>query len=280
MPSVTVIIPTYNRSGILKIAVESVLNQTWQDFELIVVDDGSTDDTAEMIAVHYSKRVRYIQQENRGPAAARNTGIDAASHGLIAFLDSDDRFDKKKLAIQVAAMHQAPEFLVSHTQEIWFRRGMFLNQKKKHRKENGYIFERCLELCAVGMSTIMVRKKLFDEVGTFDERLPCCEDYDLWLRASVRHPFLLVDHPLTIKEGGRPDQLSWQHRVGMDRLRIYSIRNLMESGKLQGEQLSMAARELVRKCLIYGEGCMKHGREREGKEYLEMAEKVRGAVVF
>lgn len=275
MPSVTVIIPTYNRSGFLKIAIESVLQQTWQDFELIVVDDGSTDNTAEMIAENYSQQVKYIYKENGGPSTARNTGIRAAAHELLAFLDSDDRFDRCKLAKQLAAMEQAPEYLVSHTQEIWYRDGKFLNQKKRHRKENGYIFLRCLELCAVGMSTIMARKKLFNEVGLFDEDLPCCEDYDLWLRASVNHPFLLVDQPLTIKDGGRPDQLSCLHRVGMDRYRIRSMHNLFNSGTLSKEQRGLTALELIRKCTIYGTGCLKHGRESEGEEYLQLAEKVR-----
>ncbi len=279
MHPVTVVIPTYNRSGILKTALDSVLNQTWQDFELMVVDDGSTDNTAAMIAENYAKRVRYIYQENRGAAAARNTGIKAATHDLVAFLDSDDQFDKRKLELQVAAMLQEPQYLVSHTQEIWFRRGKFLNQKKKHRKESGYIFERCLELCAVGMSTIMARKSLFDEVGLFDEGMPCCEDYDLWLRASVKHQFLLVDQPLTIKDGGRPDQLSCLHRVGMDRYRINSIHNLLNTEKLKSEQRELAVRELVKKCTIYGNGCLKHGREREGNKYLQLAETFRPKIV-
>ncbi len=167
-------------------------------------------------------------------------------------------------------MEAAPDYLVSHTEEVWYRRGVLLNQKKRHRKEEGDLFARSLELCVVGMSTIMARRRLFDAVGLFDESLPCCEDYDFWLRAGCRFPFLLIREALTIKEGGRPDQLSVRHRVGIDRFRIASIRALLDSGVLSEEQRLLARAELVRKCRIYGTGCLKHGRP-EGQEYLELA---------
>lgn len=268
---ISVIIPTYNRAGFLEKAIDSVLKQTFEQFELIVVDDGSTDAT-EKIVRDLSREIVYVRQENRGAAAARNTGINMAQYDLLAFLDSDDCFDRKKLALQGAAMLENPHYLVSHTQEIWYRRGLFLNQKKKHRKESGALFERCLELCAVGMSTIMAKKELFEQVGMFREDLPCCEDYDLWLRTSVRYPFLLIDHPLTIKDGGRPDQLSVQYGVGMDKFRIASIEGLLASAELTHEQQALARSELVRKCRIYGNGCIKHGRIEEGQHYLRMSE--------
>ena len=202
---VSVVIPVYNRAKLLARAIDSVLSQTCRDFELIVVDDGSTDNTA-MVARGYGGDLVYIHQKNKGAAAARNAGIRAANFDLISFLDSDDWFLKHKLEQQIAAMAGNPEYLVSHTQEKWLRRGRHLNQKKRHRKAHGDLFPRCLELCAVGMSTIMVRRELFEQVGMFDESLPCCEDYDLWLRVATRYPFLLVDQPLTVKEGGRQDQ--------------------------------------------------------------------------
>lgn len=267
---VSVIIPTYNRKGFLKKAIDSVFAQTYEHFELIVVDDGSDDGTAELVA-EYPREIVSVRQGNRGPAAARNAGIRKARYPLIAFLDSDDRFDSRKLALQAAAMQENPSFLISHTQEIWFRRGELLNQKKKHRKRSGDIFEQSLQLCAVGMSTVMARKGLFDEVGLFDEDLPCCEDYDLWLRASIDHRFLLVDESLTIKDGGRPDQVSYQYRVGMDRFRIESILKVLDSGRLTPGQKGQAREELVKKCLVYGNGCLKHGRLEDAKRYLELA---------
>lgn len=268
--SVSVIIPTYNRKALLGKAIDSVLAQTWKSFELIVVDDGSDDGTAPFVQKTYPQ-VSYIHQHNKGAAAARNTGIKAARHELLTFLDSDDCFDHRKLELQTSAMLDQPGYLVSHTQEIWYRRGKILNQKNRHRKDEGNIYSRCLDLCAVGMSTIMARRQLFDQVGLFDESLPCCEDYDLWLRVSAKYPFLLIDHPLTIKNGGRPDQLSVQYRVGMDKFRISAIHKLLASGDLTCEQTGQAVDELVRKCRIYGNGCLKHGRKEEGESYLQLA---------
>lgn len=268
---VSIIIPTYNRQEFLGKAIDSVLRQTYPNFELLIVDDGSTDDTVDLVA-SYGNAVRYLSQENLGVAAARNTGIKAARHDLLAFLDSDDCFALQKLEVQVAAMMTQPEYLVSHTDEIWYRRGQLLNQKNRHVREGGDIFARCLELCAVGMSTAMVRRRLFDKVGLFDEKLPCCEDYDLWLRVSVSLPFLLVGQPFTIKDGGRQDQLSQIHRVGMDRFRIASILKIIKSGELNLEQQQLAQQELVRKCRIYGQGCLKHNRKDEGARYLQIAE--------
>jgi len=274
MDLVSVIIPTYNRLEFLKLAINSVLEQSWQNFELIIVDDGSTDGTREYLSEYSSDdRLRHIFQENRGPSAARNAGIRAASADLLTFLDSDDRFAPDKLKEQLAAMAAHGRYLISHTQEIWYRRGKILNQKNKHRKDHGDIFARSLELCVVGMSTVMVRRQLFDKVGLFNEDLPCCEDYDLWLRASATHDFLLVDLPLTIKDGGREDQLSWQYRVGMDRFRIAAICGILDSGGLSTQQRQIARDELVRKCTIYGNGCLKHNREPEGRKYLALAAK-------
>jgi hypothetical protein len=183
-------------------------------------------------------------------------------------LDSDDWFHEEKIAIQLDEMLRNPSFEISHTQEVWYRRGKLLNQKNKHRKESGNIFQRCLALCAVGMSTVMVKKDLFDTVGYFDELLPCCEDYDLWLRISIRHQFALIDQPLTFKRGGRPDQVSYIHRIGIDKFRIQAIEKILKNGELTPEQYEDACRELEKKCVIYGTGCRKHGNEQEGNYYL------------
>lgn len=270
-PPVSVIIPTYNRAKQLPGAIDSVLAQTHPSFELIVVDDGSTDETPRLLREYGDDRLRYIRQDNQGPSAARNRGIGAARHDLLAFLDSDDRFAPEKLAVQVAAMEESSDCLISHTQEIWFRNGNHLNQKKIHQKKSGDIFAQSLRLCAVGMSTIMARRELFAQVGLFDETLPCCEDYELWLRVSVRHTFLLVDQPLTVKHGGRPDQLSVQYRVGMDRFRIQAMEKLLNDPALSREQRFLARQELCRKATIYGQGCLKHGRIEEGQRFLALA---------
>jgi glycosyltransferase involved in cell wall biosynthesis len=270
---VTVIIPTYNRASTIQRALDSVLSQTHRGFELIVVDDGSNDHTFRVIR-DLGNRVRYVRQERSGPSAARNLGIRMARTVLFAFLDSDDWWDEDKLSVQLEEMEKKPAYLISHTQEIWYRNGNLLTQKKKHRKYHGLIFDRCLPICAVSMSTVVARRELFDEVGLFDESLPCCEDYDFWLRASVRHRFLLVDEPLTLKEGGRPDQVSWIHRRGMDSFRIQSLLKILgEPALLDDAHRNLALRELERKCRIYGNGCIKHGKAEEGNYYLTLPEK-------
>jgi len=269
---VSVIIPTFNRATFLSKALDSVFAQSYQDIEVIVVDDGSQDGTPEIVeryAAEHGGRLISLYQENRGPAAARNRGIRQARSDLLAFLDSDDRFAGKKLAVQVKVMENR-DFLVSHTDEVWYRRGRVLNPKKKHRKAGGDIFAQSLELCAVGMSTVMVRRELFDLVGYFDENLPCCEDYDLWLRVSAVQPFLFIGLPLTVKDGGRPDQLSQIYSVGMDRFRIAAIEKILAAGVLQSGQAELAIAELARKCRIYGTGCLKHGRIEEGDYYLNL----------
>ncbi len=270
---VSVIIPTYNRSLLLRKAIDSVLNQTHGNLELVIVDDGSDDDTGDLIDRFIKKsaaRIVAVHQENKGPAAARNRGIAASSAEYIAFLDSDDWLHPDKIIRQLAVMEGDDNCLISHTQEIWYRNGMVLNQKNKHRKESGSIFHRCLDLCAVSMSTVMLKKKLIEQVGIFDENLPCCEDYDYWLRVSAQFPFLLADEALTYKDGGRTDQVSCIHRAGMDRYRIQAIAKILESGKLSASQYRLALHELEKKCRIYGNGCIKHGRPEEGKKYLSL----------
>lgn len=273
MTDISVVIPAFNRADYIGRALRSVLDQTRACSEILVIDDGSTDQTQAVVAAIGKASpipILYFYQENQGPAVARNLGIRLAQSGLIAFLDSDDHWRKDKLACQYKAMEEQPGYLISHTWEQWRRRGVHLNQKKKHIPRHGDIFDHCLQLCAVGMSTVMARQELFDHVGLFDPDLPCCEDYELWLRVSARYPFLLVDRPLTIKEGGREDQVSALYRMGMDRFRIQALARLLESSALNREQYALALQELRRKSQVYGQGCIRHGREEEGKRYMNL----------
>lgn len=274
MKGISVVIPTYNREKLLVRALKSVAEQYLACDEIIVVDDGSTDSTKKRV-VEFTAisavEVRYLYQKNKGPAAARNYGIRSARYNVLAFLDSDDHWHRKKLQLQFHALEANPEMMISHTREKWFRRGKHLNQKKKHQPGNGDIFAHCLQLCAVGMSTVMIKKELFEQVGVFNEKYRCCEDYDLWIRTSCKHPFLLLDEAMTIKEGGREDQVSFQYRVGMDKLRIESILDLIKCKTLGIDQRKLALVELHKKCTVYGKGCLKHGKNEEGNRYIEMA---------
>ena len=263
-PTVSVIIPTYNRGWILREAIDSVLGQEFSDFELIVVDDGSTDDTRAILD-SYGQEVIVIHQHNKGVSAARNRGIAESRALLVAFLDSDDVWLPRKLARQVEFFSSHLDALICQTEEIWVRNGFRVNPKKRHRKISGMIFEPSLELCLVSPSAVMMRKTLLDKVGMFDESLPACEDYDLWLRVSCRYPIMLIDDPLIIKRGGHEDQLSGA--AGLDKYRIQSLQKIIESESLSETQKLAAEKTLLEKCTIYAGGCRKRGREDEAKYY-------------
>ena len=268
MNRISVIIPTYNRADRVVAALGSVLAQTRPPDEVIVVDDGSTDNTSERLAP-YHERIHYVCQPNRGPASARNTGIKQASGELVAFLDSDDLWLPKKLERQLAAFANDRALRICHTNEIWIRNGVRVNPMRKHQKYGGHIFEKVLPLCIVSPSSVIMTRQLLNEMGGFDESLPACEDYDLWLRVLCRYPIAYIEEPLVIKHGGHADQRSRTIK-GLDQYRIRALEKLLASGTLIPEQYRLALDELTRKCQIYGAGCVKHGKPEEGNYYLRL----------
>ena len=269
MSKVSVIIPTYNRAHVLREAIDSVLTQRYSDLELLVVDDGSTDHTKEMMS-SYTSKLTYIYQEHKGVSAARNRGIKHAKGDYLSFLDSDDLWLPDKLSLQMKFMRYHPEIHICYTEEIWIRRGVRVNPMKKHRKYSGMIFEHCLPLCIVSPSSVLIARSLLEKVGVFDEEFEVCEDYDLWLRISARYPIYLIDIPLIIKRGGHDDQLS-KAMNGQDRFRIKALVQLLEGDFLSFCQRELAFKELKRKCEIYGKGCIKRGKKEEGEEILTLA---------
>jgi len=245
-------------------AIESVLAQSYQAWELIVVDDGSNDGTSEHLA-QYGAILRSVSRQRSGVAAARNYGVGIARGRYVAFLDSDDLWMAKKLAIQMALMEQHPEVQICQTEEIWVRRGVRLNPKAKHAKPSGDIFRRSLDLCLVSPSTVMMTKQLFNQFDGFDESFPVCEDYDLWLRIGVDHPVPLIPMPLVVKRGGHKDQLS--HSIwGMDRYRVQSLRKLLGNG-LSDEKREWVIEALKRKISVLCKGARKRGKEYEASTY-------------
>ncbi len=267
-PAVSVIIPTFNRGWILQEAVDSVLAQDTADFELIVVDDGSTDDTGDILA-NYGDGLTIIRQANLGVSAARNRGVSAARGRYIAFLDSDDLWLPKKLTVQLAFFRERPDALICQTDEIWIRKGRRVNPKRRHKKPSGMIFEPSLSLCLVSPSAVMMKRSLLEGVGGFDETYRICEDYDLWLRIGYNTPIYLIEALLIVKRGGHDDQIS--KGVGLDKLRIRSMSHLLERKVLSTDQTRATVEVLKEKCRIYATGCRKRGRVAEAAHYEGLA---------
>lgn len=260
MPTVSVIIPTYERAHVLGRALDSVVAQRRPADEVLVVDDGSEDETAELVASYPG--VRYERIVHAGVSAARNRGILLAESDWLAFLDSDDEWLPEKLDEQFAALEESPGHHLCHTDEVWIRDGRRVNPRRRHRKHGGRIFRHCLPLCAISPSSVLVHRTVFEEVGMFDEDLPACEDYDLWLRVTSRHPVLYVDRPLLRKYGGHDDQLS--RRVpALDRYRIRALEKVLASGVLGDADRRAAAATLVGKIDVYRQGTAKRGRSQE-----------------
>lgn len=270
-PLFSVIIPIFNRKNFFNMCIDSVLQQTYSNFEIIIIDDGSSDHTISIMSEYAGKGLNYIRIDHRGVSGARNEGIKNSTGKYIAFLDSDDRWKKEKLSKTADFIDKYPEINIFHTDEIWFKNGEVLNQKKKHKRPSGYVYHKCLPLCCIGMSTSVVKKTVFDEIGLFDEKLPACEDYDMWLRACYKYEVKLVPEPLTIKYGGRDDQLS--NQPGLDKYRIYALDKMLKSGVLNEKQYIKTANEIIKKCKIYSSGAIKRGKDKEALKYFQIIEK-------
>lgn len=246
---VSVVIPTYNRAGKVLRAVDSVLHQSFKDFELIVVDDGSTDDTKFWIKNYQDPRLKFFSIPHGGVARARNFGVTKTSGEWICFLDSDDVWRRHKLSEQVHYHEAHRDILISQTNDVWLRNSVRVNKMKKHAVREGPIFRESLQLCLICASSVMIKKSLFDAIGGFDESLPTCEDYDLWLRITAQHSVGFVAKPLVTKFGGHADQLS-KAFPAMDQYRVLALKKLITSANLSESQLQWTKEALTEKLNI------------------------------
>ena len=262
---ISVIIPTFNRRETLARALSSVHAQTLQPREVLVVDDGSTDGTGDMIQQQFPQ-CRYIYQANSGVSHSRNVGI-LESHGQwVALLDSDDEWLPGKLEAQAEELARYLDCRLCHSEEIWIRNGVRVNPMKKHTKSGGWIFRNCLPLCVISPSAALIKRSLLDEVGLFDEELIVCEDYDLWLRICSREPVAYVEQPQVIKHGGHDDQLSHQ-QWGMDRFRITALEKIINQETLSDEDHQAAIDMLTKKARIMANGAEKRGKHERARHY-------------
>ncbi len=210
-----------------------------------------------------------MSQANKGVSSARNQGIKRSTGNWIALLDSDDEWLPDKLKMQTDVLSKNTDHFVCHTEEIWIRNGKRVNQKNKHKKSGGWIFSECLTLCAMSPSSIMLHRSLLDEFSGFDESLPACEDYDLWLKICAKYPVLFVNTALIKKYGGHEDQLS-QKYWGMDRFRIRALDNLLQYHRLKPEDKQNAVAMLIKKIDIVVNGAIKRNKKHDVEDLIKL----------
>ncbi len=335
-PLVSVIIPVFNRKKLFAEALESVLRQSFRDFELIIADDGSTEDlksglfpvscfrgtedlkaagclrgtedfraagclrgTEDLKASEYSGRqkddfgafcitscsldnipLKWIRLgRHTGMAGlARNRGVDAASAAYIAFLDSDDIWEKDKLEKQFKLMQELKEqkIRIIHTREKWLRKDKIISQKSQKHKREGDIFKDALWKCIIGPSTVMLEKSLFYEAGGFREDLEVAEDYELWLKITAREKVGYIDEMLTVKRAGDWEQLSEKHGQ-IEIFRIDALKRLLDTDFFSEGRRIDALSIFKRKCGIYAAGCRKRGKKEEAFYYEELSKRYKAA---
>jgi len=277
---VSVIIPVFNRRELCKRALLSVLEQSYDNVETIVVNDGSTDGlNFEDLSKSLGRSdFKFIDLDyNYGVSYARNRGIEKSQGDWIAFLDSDDTWHKDKIKKQIEFINDNSDCRILQTKEIWVRNGVRVNPPKTHEKKSGDLFEVSLKRCMITPSSVMIKKSIFTENGYFNESIPACEDYDMWLRITIDNHVGLVDEFLMTRYGGHLDQLSSSVPV-LDKYRIRSMLDLLHNKKLDEIRKKKVQKELIKRCKIVASGAEKRGKLDEYRRYKKIDEEIK--VVF
>jgi glycosyltransferase involved in cell wall biosynthesis len=219
---VSVVIPTYNSGAFLREAIQSVLSQTYVDFEVVVVDDGSTDNT-ESVVHSFGDQVRYVKQQNQGAGAARNQGIKRSQGEYVAFLDADDLWLPGKLREQIPLLDRDPELgLVYSDWAVVPEQGEVQPSYLRNQPAAaGYVFDELVQCGFILTSGAIVRRSCLDDVGSFDETLSIAQDYDLWLRICYRWKIALVDKPLVIKRNRDGNLSSNLTKTAVERIVLF-----------------------------------------------------------
>jgi glycosyltransferase involved in cell wall biosynthesis len=293
MVRVSVVVPTHNKKEMVTEAIESVLAQSYRDCELIVVDDGSTDGTPlhvfstfgaqpEAIEIlskmnpnavrpfshsfaHDGIPIQYHYIANRGLSAARNRGIKFAHGSCVAFLEAEDLWNPAHLETH-ATFHEENDWArVSHIGECHVRDRSRAGKARKAPPASGWIFQQALETSPICISAAMAHRTCFAECGGFDENLPACEDYDLWLRFAARYPIHFLEGTEIVRRSSRfqSSNRSWT----WDRYRVYALEKSFQSGKLNAEQRLLVAEEIVKKCERLVEGFKRQKSEERANFY-------------
>ena len=264
---VSVIIPVYNRINFLNRSISSVLNQSHKHLELIIIDDFSDENIKVLLEEYNDSRIKYIRnKENKGVSYSRNIGIKNSKYNLIAFLDSDDEWLSDKLNKQIFFLNNNQNINLVHTEEIWIRNNKRFNQKKRHKKSGGDIFISSLELCLISPSSVMIKKNIFEKYGLFDESLPVCEDYDMWLRITAFEKIGFIENSLIKKYGGHSDQLSKKYNA-MDKFRVLSMLKLYQNKNLDSDKKEAMKNMIIKKSNILLQGALKRNKIKDAEIY-------------
>jgi glycosyltransferase involved in cell wall biosynthesis len=269
---VAVVIPVRDRARMVQEAIASVLAQSYRDYTLVVVDDGSADGSAaaaEAVLAGVPVPAAVLRQPARGVAAARNAGVAASTSPWIAFLDSDDLWLPRKLERQMAWLEARPAYRITQTEERWIENGRQRNPRAWHRKEER-LFRRSLVRCLVSPSAVVMARALYVETGGFDEAFGLCEDYELWLRVTLREAVGLVPERLVVKRGGHAGQLS-RSDWGLDRFRVAALAKLLLTTPLDAADRDAVVATLGTKCAILASGAARRGRHDDAERYRALA---------
>ena len=258
----SVIIPTFNRSQIVVDSIVSVLEQSYKCYEIIIIDDASTDNTLTILKDKYfnNPKIKIISNKrNMGVSYSRNIGIQNASYDWICFLDSDDLWHMSKLEQYNNILHVKSNTIdFIHSNEIWLRNGVTVDQPSKFAKTGKNIIEKCIKQCLFSTSTLCINKRVLEEYTMYDESLPVCEDYDLFLKLLLNdHHYFFVDEALTTKRAGICEQLSYSH-YNLEIYRLISLSNISQTIASSHYLYKTILIEIERKKQIVKKGALKH----------------------
>ncbi len=267
-PRISVVIPSYNRAHCIEKAIDSVLEQNVDGIEIILVDDGSTDSTRELVQEKYGEKVRYFYQENQGIPGARNTGIQNARGDYVAFLDSDDYWRQDKLRQQMALVAEHVEYGLVATCCAKIQQDGSLKERNRQGK-SGWVLKDLFRANFIRTSSVIIRRDCFDGVGLFDESLKEAEDYDLWMRVAAEYPVGFVNESLTVYLDN-PNGVSIDSLVG----RLYRLRALEKDYLKKKVPEKLYKRRLAQNYNRVGRHYLKRGDRKKGLFYLMKAQRL------